>query len=233
MRIITNVLSNTLVSILGLFLLNLFDTKIVTKIVTTPSLTDYANLQELYPNTLKCFCSNTTIPYQAFVSFSPRLHSVCSSDLISHSWLSILQKLRVNPSVFIYQLGKTRKSSMFSKLIISCLGWDTVGARYFQLLSSFCQLANTTIDDSIDRFLFQSFITTNVLSEIEFNNQLNIIIYEFIQSTIAYFTLSIDLIHLFVQVDQPLTLFDTNKLLISLPIDDQSPAQVVLIMYYN
>lgn len=110
--------------------------------------------------------------------------------------------------------------------LFSCLDWQTIGAPYFQSLSSLCQLANTTTDDAIHRFLLQSFITTNVLNEMEFNNQLNATINEFIQSTIAYFTLLIEMAHLFVHVDQPLTLFDRTKALLYFPSDNQSAIQV-------
>lgn len=87
-----------LVSILILFLLNSLDTKTITQTVRTPSLIDYTKLQQLYPNTLKCSCSKTIIPYQTFVSFFPILHQICTSDLINNEWLFILQMLATDNS---------------------------------------------------------------------------------------------------------------------------------------
>ncbi|CAF3033768.1 unnamed protein product [Rotaria sp. Silwood2] len=150
--------------------------------VSNPSLIVYNDLQVLYSNTLKCPCSTMTIPYNTFISLSPILHQVCSSDLVNNPWLSIL---------------KTATNRWAS------LDWRNIASSQFELLLDLCQLANKTIDDAVRRFILQSFITSNVLTEIDFNSQLNATLNQFFQSTIAYFDLLINTFELFMQVDQP------------------------------
>jgi hypothetical protein len=77
---------------------------------------------------------------------------------------------------------------------------------------SLCQLANTTTDDAIKRLLIRSFISSNLLTKIEFNDQVNGTINQFIQSTISNFALLVDTVHLLTQVDQPFSIIDGYKL---------------------
>ena len=96
-------------------------TQTVTVTVPRPSLDDYNTSHALYPNTLKCPCSTMAIPYQKFISLSPTLHQVCSSDFVSECWLSILMSIK----------HQTRPND-----------WGKEASSQFQLLSDLCQLAN-------------------------------------------------------------------------------------------
>jgi hypothetical protein len=124
-----------------------------------------------------------TIPYEKFMSLSPTLHPVCSSDLVSEHWISILMPII---------LSKNSRD------------WRNQAGPQFQLLSDLCRLANKTIDDAIRRFIKQSFITSNVLTKFDFDTQLNTTLDQFFQSTIIYFSQLIDTVRLLMQVDQPL-----------------------------
>ncbi len=154
----------------------------VVKTVSNPSLITYNNLQRLYSDILRCPCSNMTIVYRELISLSPRFHQVCSSELVREKWISILKQI-VTPFAF--------------------LDWRNKAYHEFQLLSDLCRLANTTIDDAINRFLLKSFIASSVLTEIDFKIQLESIVNQFINSTIIYFGHLIDLVDLIMQVDQP------------------------------
>ena len=74
---------------------------------------------------------------------------------------------------------------------------------YFQLLSNLCQLSRKTVDESIQRFLSQSFVLSNIINESDFNKQFDTILDQFYRSTIIYFNLMIDTIQRLIQVDQP------------------------------
>ena len=74
-------------------------------------------------------------------------------------------------------------------------------------------MANTTIDDAVRRFNVRSFVTSNLLTEIDFNAQLNSTITQFIQSTTIDYSRLIDIIRLVTQVDQPFT----GKVLLRFP----------------
>lgn len=147
-----------------------------------PPLNTYQKLQDEYSKTLKCPCSNIIIPYERFITVSPILHQVCSSDFIDDRWLLILQQ-STNPYM--------------------PTDWRNLAASQFSLLLELCQLTNNTIDDAVHRFLLQSFITSSVLTEINLNIQLNATFNQFFQSTTAYFGFLVDTARLLLQVDQP------------------------------
>lgn len=154
----------------------------VTITALTPTLITYNNLQNLYSDTLKCPCSTVIIPYQTFVSLSPVFHQVCSSDLIDDRWLKVL-KNGANPLLTI--------------------DWRNIAASQFSLLSELCRLADKTAEDAVHRLLLQSFIASSVLTEINFNSQLNATLEEFFQSTTSAFGFFITVTQLLLQVDQP------------------------------
>ncbi|CAF1332856.1 unnamed protein product [Adineta ricciae] len=143
-----------------------------------PSFGKYNELQKLYSSTLKCPCSNISIPYSRITSISPRIHQICSSVFVSEMWIS---------------LTKT----------ISRLSWYGLDARHFRLLSSICNLINQTTDDALRRFDAQSLVTSNVISERDFNAQLNITINQFMEGLVINFGLLINVTRLFIQIDQP------------------------------
>ncbi|CAF1650470.1 unnamed protein product, partial [Rotaria sp. Silwood1] len=118
------------------------------------------------------------------MSFSPILHQVCTSDFIKDSWIALLTAI-------------TSQNTP--------LDWSGNIVSQFQLLSVLCELANVTIDDAVRRFLERPFVSLQVVPKISFDDQLAAAINQCIESTIIYFGLLIDIIHLFTQVDQPYT----------------------------
>ncbi|CAF1447925.1 unnamed protein product [Rotaria sp. Silwood1] len=164
-----------------LLIFNSLRTETVTTTVSSPSLITYNNLQVLYSNTLRCPCSTTTIPYETFISLSPILHQVCSSDFVTDRWLSIVK----NVADWTSEDWRNRAYSQFSSL------------------SNYCQLANNTINDAVHRFLLRSLIVRSVMPENEFNIQMNEELDHFFKLTINAFGSLIDIGHLITQVDQP------------------------------
>ncbi|CAF4140026.1 unnamed protein product, partial [Adineta steineri] len=140
-------------SIIILLLFNSLSTQTVTVTIINPSLNTYKNLQMLYSATLNCPCSTKTISYRSFVSLSPVLHQVCSSGFITDDWVALLKR-------------STAKEPPND--------WRNRAVSQFQLLSDFCELADKTINDSVDRFLKKFFIASTVFNEIDFNTQLNV-----------------------------------------------------------
>ena len=178
--------------------------------VPNPSLSVCKRLQDLYPDTLKCPCSNVMVPYNTFISLSATLHQVCSSDYVTESWISLLLLLEANPD--------------------GTASWYGVGSRHFHLLSTLCQLANETIADAINRFGIQSVVSSNVLTELDFKAQLNTTLNQFLQSMIIDFSHLVDTVQLFTQVDQPYTRFD-NALLIRGNIINESNEQSLQVFF--
>ncbi|CAF1040155.1 unnamed protein product [Adineta ricciae] len=182
-RIITCVY---LILFIGLFLVLIFftslSTEIVTRSVVNPSIDMYNNLQVLHSKTLRCSCINTTIPYEDFISLSPTLHQICSSEFIDPQWISLWEE--------------------FSSLWIP-VDWRHRAHGYLRLLSNLCQLANRTRENAVSRFLLQSLVVSNVLTEFDFNLQMNATLHQFYHTTITYFDLLIEIASLFMHIDQP------------------------------
>jgi hypothetical protein len=81
--------------------------------------------------------------------------------------------------------------------------WLSQAVSQFRLLSDLCQLANKTIDDAVQRFMVQSFISSTVLIESDVNTQMNATLNQLFQSTTLYFGFVVDTIGLLAQIDQP------------------------------
>lgn len=178
-------------SIYLLLLFNAFKVEAIIQTVSNPSLITYNELHASYVDTLKCSCSVTAIPYEAFTSLSASLHQICSSDLVSDRWISILK----------------------SAVIIDYYDdWRNKAYSEFRLLSRLCQLADKTIDDAIHQFLFQYFIASNMITENDFNIQMNVTFSQFTNSLLTYFNALLDTVSLTNQVDQPLMGVVTNTL---------------------
>jgi hypothetical protein len=193
-------------------LFTLLATRTATILVPNPSLDNYTALQDLYPNTLKCPCSTMTIPHRTFISLSPTLHQVCSSDFVSKSWISIVMSL----------------TNLDINLHID-IDWRSQAGPQFQLLSDLCQLANKTIDDAVRHFITQPFITSSVLTEFDFYTQSNATLDHFFNSTIIYFDQLVDTVHLHMQVDQPFFQLEsatvTSKNVIARVVTDKTNGQ--------
>lgn len=152
--------------------------------VSRPSFDTYSDLQSAYSTTLKCPCTTMIIPYRRFMTLSPTLHQICSSDFVSERWISVL---------------KISLSSFYA------LDWRNQAFAHFQLLSNLCDMANRTIEDAVSRFLSQSFVTLDMLNQADLNIQLNTTLDQVFQSMSDYFDLLINTVDLIVQVDQPFT----------------------------
>jgi len=186
-------------TIATLLLFNSLSMETTTISIPNPSLSTYIHLQKSNSHTLRCPCSTMTISNEKFMSFSPVLHQICSSDFVTDQWLEILKQ------------SATR---------FSFLDWRNSAYQEFSLLSKICQLANETITNVINEFFLQSFVVSNVLTEIDFNIQIEKVLSQFYQSTIVYFQHLIDAVSLHIQVDQPFmikyatlaVIFDTSSI---------------------
>ncbi|UJR12465.1 hypothetical protein I4U23_016641 [Adineta vaga] len=205
-RIITRIYFILLASsVTILILFTSFDTHFASITVQNPSITAYKNLQKLYSTSLICPCKNVSIPYNTFISLSPILHQVCTSDFVTLDWILMLLSIEsyVIPSLYIPWI------------------WRGLDGRHFMLLLLLCEFSENAIIEIIYRFGMRLFVTSNVLTETEFNIQLNTTFKQFIQPLIVQFELIINTTHLFTQVDQPYTDFGNARLVGKPSTDDQ------------
>ncbi|UJR24141.1 hypothetical protein I4U23_027107 [Adineta vaga] len=125
-RIITRVYLITLATAIIIIIFYTSITfRLKNEIVDNPSQTTFEILQETYSSTLKCSCSDITIPYGSFISISPILHPVCSSWLISDSWIEHLTTIQ----------DRAQIDTDFRKTAPS----------FFRTLSTLCSLANEVL----------------------------------------------------------------------------------------
>lgn len=68
--------------------------QIDTNLINSPTLTQFDEFSVKY--SLALSCSQTSIPYNTFVSLTPIYHQICSSDFISDEWISSLFNLNKN-----------------------------------------------------------------------------------------------------------------------------------------
>ncbi|UJR06830.1 hypothetical protein I4U23_011118 [Adineta vaga] len=93
--------------------------------------------------------------------------------------------------------------STYSQMEIIPPDWGNHAFSQFQLLSDLYRLANKTVNDTVNRFLLEFFITSNVIHESDFNQRLNITIDQLLRSLTILFSQFVESSHLFVQIDQP------------------------------
>ncbi|UJR19439.1 hypothetical protein I4U23_022569 [Adineta vaga] len=120
-------------------------------IVRNPSEFEFRTLQENYPNTLTCPCQQMTIPYGSFIKIIPEHHPICSSIFMSEMWINLLFNYNIS---YYYPLDFRSSSS-----------------GQFQILSSLCSLVKQFLNDQIQEFLSNNFLTTIVLSPQSFDAQ--------------------------------------------------------------
>src|SRR5690349_6296666 len=51
--------------------------------ISTPTQSQYEELQSKFSNTLQCPCQGISILYEKFISIKPYYHQICSSDFVS------------------------------------------------------------------------------------------------------------------------------------------------------
>ncbi|CAF1309776.1 unnamed protein product [Adineta ricciae] len=118
--------------------------------IDQPTLEDYASLYEKHSNTLICPCTTIAIAQETFMTLSPIFHQVCHSDFIKNNWLSYLN------AASVYLLSSD---------------FRVTGGLIFQILASFCQLAQDTIKSSLPKFYSTRFISNELLYEELLYNQ--------------------------------------------------------------
>ncbi|CAF1539950.1 unnamed protein product [Adineta ricciae] len=148
--------------------------------ISHPSLATYEQLYNDRSTKLQCPCSQISIPYKEFLNVTFILHQVCSSDLVSSEWLKYLTLL--NPTVLPdTELG-----------LDDTRDFRTIGASYFQILSTFCSMVEANIADAQRVFGDTQFINDRVLSRSIFLQKTQTIIDSFINTTCNNFASTVD-----------------------------------------
>ena len=138
--------------------------------VAHPSFATYQQLYKNYADTLKCPCSQQSISYGSFLNVTFILHQVCSSDLISSTWLNYLESF---DPILLPSWAVT----------VGTRDFRSAGNAYFQLLATFCSLAKINIADAQNSFTNTRFVADHVLSPSLFIQQANAVTESYISNT--------------------------------------------------
>ena len=162
--------------------------------VATPTLTQYSQLYSAYSQTLTCPCKHISINYEKFLYIEYTLHQVCTSIFITYEWISYLGVS--NEAAFIY------------------INFQWTGSNAFQALRAFCELIESTIDNSLMQLNSSQYITASVASVQLFQSETQSFIDQFKSSTKNNFLLSRNTIQNITQGNALISGLLTNDLLI-------------------
>ncbi|CAF1040384.1 unnamed protein product [Adineta ricciae] len=170
-----------LISIIIIIIYSSVLVEIVTEQMINPSLEQYHQLQQQYPLTLRCPCTQLAISYKDFVTIEAKYHQMCLSEFVQSWWYQ---------SLLLPYNTQAR------------LSFVTLASSYFQTLATFCELANKTINNGTEQFLSTTFVNGYVLSNDSFYVQMTSLISSFIDKIGYEFVYRISLTQLLLHSNQ-------------------------------
>ena len=141
--------------------------------INSPSFSQYLSLYEDHGEKLTCPCTTIAFAQEKFISLIPIFHQVCSSNFVTTQW-----------STFINAAGATYVS----------LDFRYTGGVLFQILASFCHVADETISDSLPIFYSNNFVSVEVLSTELFDKESQSLVDSYIGTTANAFTRSFEIL---------------------------------------
>ncbi|CAF0789752.1 unnamed protein product [Adineta steineri] len=135
------------VSLYCIFLYSTYTTQLITVEINKPTYSTYESLSFNYSQSLQCFCSDISIPYQSFLTIKPRFHDLCSSQFVSQDWIN-----------YLYGRGNLVYRYSFTDFRASAVG-------QLQLLTSLCEISQETINTSLVQLLTSDYNDRQLLSE--------------------------------------------------------------------
>ncbi|CAF0925957.1 unnamed protein product [Adineta steineri] len=142
--------------------------------VPKPTLTKYEQLYSKYSQTLICPCKQISINYEKFLSIEYTFHQVCNSFFITDDWISYI--------------------GMSYEATFANINFQWTSPNAFQALGAFCELVESTINNSLIQFNSSQYITASVASSELFQLQARSFVKQFISSTTNTFVLSLNTI---------------------------------------
>jgi hypothetical protein len=147
------------------------------KIINNPTPSQFSDLYSRHRLSLQCPCSFISIPYNTFLAVEVLYHQICSSAFVSHEWTFVLLRY----VDFMPSHGDPRE-------------FVQNGATQFLLLRKLCTEAKDTITNSLQHFLNQTLITTQVIPKENFESQATALIVEWKNLTSNTFHRTLQLI---------------------------------------
>ncbi|UJR06899.1 hypothetical protein I4U23_011189 [Adineta vaga] len=137
-----------------LFFMTLINPQPRTVFVSSITPHRFDELYQKYYETLSCPCATSSIPYKNFISTTVKYHSVCESIFVSSEWINALY---------------SEDASQYGTL-----DFRTTASSQFQLLSDFCSLSKSIVNQNQIDLYNQSLVSINLLSKINVETQVNV-----------------------------------------------------------
>ncbi len=177
------------ISLCTITLLPNFSSETVNEIISDPSIQEYEDLEKKYSSTLICPCTQISIPYEDFLKIEVKYHQICSSDFVQSWWYESFLPLNTSDRKFNFL---------------------TFAPSYFQTLSAFCDIANITINDAIQRFSATNFVNSQLLSNNSFILRVNSLNNTFAELTRTEFLYRMNLTNILLHSNQYISNMQTN-----------------------
>ncbi|CAF4098268.1 unnamed protein product, partial [Adineta steineri] len=121
--------------------------------IRSPSIIEYSDLSKKV--SLQCPCKNAAVKYEEFIQMKPFYHQLCQSDFVSDGFIDRLY------SLYEQNLSRSIPTDV-----------HRIAVFQFQTLRTLCQLAQKTINDSLETFLQNGFVQTHAVAEETLENQI-------------------------------------------------------------
>jgi len=156
-----------------------------------PKLIEYEKYENRSLNNFQCPCKDISIPFQSFVNIEIDFHEICSSDFISQQWIEYLFNENLN---FSFHKNDIRYS----------------GFAQFEILQILCQYASDTINENLNEFYSNEYLTENLISKDDFPIEISHSIEIFKANMLKFFQDPIELFRLIVQNERIFSAVDTK-----------------------
>jgi hypothetical protein len=146
-----------------------------TKMISMPSQAEYEELVMLNSTALQCPCDHISVPYKHFVTINNTFHQVCASNFVKENWLD-----------FLFLRGRWNnydRTDLRGR-----------GAAYFDFLSELCKISKMTVNNAVEQFLEEIFVSAIVVPQSEFYLYTNVTTNQFKTNTPARFSRDLQLL---------------------------------------
>ncbi|CAF3750060.1 unnamed protein product [Rotaria sp. Silwood1] len=188
-----------LISISLLIVISYASLSIRTRTITLNkfSISDFEQLEALYPDTIKAPCTEVAVRYDKFLRVSAKFHQICSSSFIRKKWIS---------SLFLYNATSH-----------NILDFRTFAFSHYRSLGLLCQLARQAVNDAYDSFYSNRLINRYSFSRTQFDEVSSVATINFYRNIITNEKRIVSILSMFTSKNQLISALRTNTYMVSKP----------------
>ena len=135
--------------------------RLKTVVIPSPSVNVYSSIYSRYSQTISCPCKHIAVKHNTFLTLEAKFHQICSSIFVNPQW----------------------SDGILESENLVAYDFRVLSPSFFYVISSFCQILNTTIHDGLVDFGLSTLITNHVMPEDELRAQGLALMKLFIETT--------------------------------------------------